>query len=99
MLKLFSYFAFTPTATDMIISVCEESHLRHVVVVGDQVPLWLWLEVEVLAGEAELRLVDLHHVPLRVPVIRPHPQVHQHARVEPLERDGLSTGRQRMIKG
>ena len=63
-------------------------YLRHVGVICIQVPLGLGLEEVVSAREPELRLIHLDNIHIGVSVVRPHPEVHQDAGVEPLPDPG-----------
>ena len=63
-------------------------YLGHITMVGRQVALASCLQEVVATRKSKLRLVDLHHVQVRVAIIRANPEVDQDARVVPLPHEG-----------
>ena len=63
-------------------------YLGHITMVGCQVALASCLQEVVATRKTKLRLVDLHHVQVGVPIIRANPEVDKDARVVTLPHEG-----------
>ena len=75
-------------------------YLGHITMVGCQVALASCLQKVVATRKTKLRLVDLHHVQVGVPIIGPDPEVDKDARVVLLPHEGddhLEGGRGRPL--
>ena len=75
-------------------------YLGHITMVGCQVALASCLQEVVATRKTKLRLVDLHHVQVGVPIVGPNPEVDEDARVVLLPHEGddhLKGGRGRPL--